>query len=139
MSESITIQFVNANMKSAVLKSYWGGTDEGDERDEGGQGRPAIVRIAQGYLMDLNVKIKERKDGRSFGPLDSLNPDYAMVSFIRWLGADKSFGNNNNPWDFNDDISLLSEPGYDGAVWGHWEFDLISGEAKKVRKPGRKT
>jgi hypothetical protein len=119
MSDSVTIRFVKGEDKSPALSCYHGGED--------------WLGVLPAYYQELVAHIANR-DPRLRMPLDRMEPEYVMVSFIRWLGVMKYFGNGNNPWDFEDDFQLLDEV-KDGRSWnGNWDFDLQTGKLQKTLK-----
>jgi len=91
MGDRVSISFVQGDWESPALFSHWGGIE--------------FVEYALKYTIDL----AKRKRGKTFNPLDRLEPQTVLVDFIRhitknekeidgdlYLGKDSNDGDNSD-------------------------------------------
>ena len=111
MGDRISIQFKNGKDYSGVLFSHWDGLLLRDR--------------AEAYIYELiNRNLKKSKDGKlsSFYPLDRLQPDTIMVSFISeiigqgkqiesnyYLPTDVDMGDNSDNGHHTIDITMIKD------------------------------
>lgn len=106
MGDRISISFVNGREESVTLFSHWAGR--------------SFLNQVQKYLKELHTEIENNKSNIE-EPIHRLEPQTAIVDFIRWLTKDSErvtsdlyLGKDANDGDNSDN--------------GHFAIDLKTGE-----------
>ena len=104
MGDRISISFVNGNDQSVALFSHWGGRE--------------FLNDALAYVRNLR---QEKAKGNGSNPLDRLEPQTAMVDFIRHI--------TRNEVRVDRDLYLGKDGCHgDNSDNGHWNINLKTGE-----------